>query len=321
MYYIQQAFKGLNDFWRYLVGLLLVFIGWQLFGMIPLIAVAFGYSKDIIEFQRSADTNFMDLGIPKNLFLFLMLFSFIVGLLSLFFVVKKIHNRSVTSLITARKSIDWNRVFYSFGLWFSVSLFFLVVGYFAEPEMFHWNFKPIPFFILVFISFLLMPLQTSFEELLFRGYLMQGLGVWMRRAWLPLLITATIFGLLHGANPEVEKLGYWVMVYYIGTGLFLGILTLMDDGTELALGFHAANNIVAAVFVTQSWVVFQTDALFVNTSEPVLSMEMFVPVFVVYPILLFVFSKKYKWTNWKERLFGKIENPFDKEDEVILDNK
>jgi hypothetical protein len=34
-----------------------------------------------------------------------------------------------------------------------------------------------------------------------------------------------------------------MFVYYIGTGLFLGI-TLMDEGMELALGFHAANNLV-----------------------------------------------------------------------------
>ena len=43
-------------------------------------------------------------------------------------------------------------------------------------------------------------------------------------------------------NPEVEKLGYLILVYYIGSGLFLGIITLMDEGIELALGFHFANN-------------------------------------------------------------------------------
>jgi hypothetical protein len=37
-----------------------------------------------------------------------------------------------------------------------------------------------------------------------------------------------------------------MFVYYIGTGLFLGILTLMDE-MELALGFHAANNLVGLV--------------------------------------------------------------------------
>ena len=26
-----------------------------------------------------------------------------------------------------------------------------------------------------------------------------------------------------------------------------------------------------------------------------------------FPILLYIFSKKYKWSNWKERLFGNIK--------------
>lgn len=99
------------------------------------------------------------------------------------------------------------------------------------------------------------------------------------------------------------------MVFYIGTGLFFGIVTLMDEGTELALGLHAINNIVAAVLVTTDWTAFQTDALYVDTSEPSVGFEMFFPVLVLYPLLLFVFSKKYKWTNWEERLTGKVSEP------------
>jgi len=172
-----------------------------------------------------------------------------------------------------------------------------------------WNFKPIPFFTLLAVSLLFLPFQTSFEELLFRGYLMQGFGVMFRNKWLPLILTSVIFGLMHGMNPEVEKLGYISMVFYIGTGLLFGIVTLMDEGTELALGLHAVNNIVAAVLVTTDWTVFQTDALFIDTSEPSVGFEMFFPVLVLYPLLLSVFSKKYGWTNWKEKLTGNIEKP------------
>ena len=122
-------------------------------------------------------------------------------------------------------------------------------------------------------------------------------------------MTSVIFGLLHGMNPEVEKLGYITMVFYIGTGFFFGIITLMDEGIELALGLHAANNIVAAFLVSTDWTVFQTDALYIDTSEPSVGLEMFFPVLVLYPMLLFVFSKKYGWKNWKEKLFGRIEKP------------
>ena len=319
MNYIQQAYKGLNDAWRYIVAIIVVFLGWQLLGAIPLLVTAVMHSKDTTELMNAAQDNFMSLGINSNLFLFLMLFMFVVGLLALFFSVKKIHKRSVTSLITSRKNIDWKRVFFAFGLWFVFSAAMLLIGYFMSPENYTWNFKPFPFVVLVILSFVLMPLQTSFEELLFRGYFMQGIGILAKNRWLPLLVTSAAFGLLHGANPEVAKLGNIIMVYYIGTGLFLGMLTLLDEGTELALGFHAANNIVAAIFVTTTWTVFQTDALLIDNSEPSVGFETFLPVFIIYPLLLIVFGKKYGWTNWKEKLFGRIEKPLNKESKDFFD--
>ena len=309
MNFIQQAYKGKNDWVYYLTGILLVVFGWQFIGVIPLSVVAALHSADFSEFSRAANDSFMSLGINKNLFLFLMISMFAIGLLFLFLTIKYIHKRAVKTLITSRERIDWNRFWFGFITWGIVAVSITLLGIFLEPEHYIWNFKPLPFFTLVAISFLFLPLQTSFEELLFRGYFMQGIGTWFKNRWMPLIITSVAFGLLHGANPEVEKLGYISMVFYIGTGFFFGITTLMDEGTELALGLHAVNNIIAAFLVTTDWMVFQTDALFIDTSEPSVGSEMFLSVFVLYPLLLFLFSKKYGWTNWKDKLIGKIEKP------------
>ncbi|HIP47913.1 MAG TPA: CPBP family intramembrane metalloprotease [Lutibacter sp.] len=307
MNYIQQAFKGKNEWWRYLLMILLIFFGWQIIGIIPISVVAIMHSSDMIAFQNAAVDSFMNLGINANLYLFSMIMMFAIGLFFIFLGIKSIHKRSITSLLTSRKELDWKRVFFAFGIWFAISMLVLSVDYFSAPENYEWNFNLVPFLILVAISFFLLPLQTSFEEVLFRGYLMQSIGILVKNKWIPLLITSIGFGLLHSFNPEVEKLGNLIMVYYIGTGFLFGITTLMDEGLELSLGLHAANNIVAAVFVTTNWTVFQTDALFIDTSEPSLGMETFVPVFVIYPILLFIFSKKYAWKNWKEKLLGSVE--------------
>jgi hypothetical protein len=109
------------------------------------------------------------------------------------------------------------------------------------------------------------------------------------------------------------------MVYYIGTGFFLGIMTLMDDGLELALGFHAANNLITALLVTANWTAFQTNSILKDTSEPAAGLDVLVPVFIVFPILLFIFSKVYKWKNWKEKLTGKVVDP-DNEWEEFMQN-
>jgi len=119
-----------------------------------------------------------------------------------------------------------------------------------------------------------------------------------------------MFGLFHSANPEVAKMGFGVMAFYIGTGLFLGVITLMDESLELALGFHLGNNLIAALLITSDFSALQTDAIFKysGVENPVdMLNEMLVSIAIVYPIMLIIFAKKYNWTNWSRKLSGKIE--------------
>ncbi|MBT7623795.1 MAG: CPBP family intramembrane metalloprotease, partial [Flavobacteriaceae bacterium] len=167
------------------------------------------------------------------------------------------------------------------------------------------NFKLKPFLILAIISILLIPVQTSMEEYLFRGYLMQGIGAIVKNKWIPLLITSLLFGFLHYWNPEIDKLGNLSIIFYVLTGLFLGVITLMDKGMELAIGFHAGNNVFLSLLVTADWTVFQTNSILKDLGEPDLT-SMLVPFFIIYPLIILYFSKKYNWTDWKENLIGRI---------------
>ena len=161
--------------------------------------------------------------------------------------------------------------------------------------------------MLLAIVIVWIPIQTSAEEYLFRGYLMQGVGVISGTRWLPLIFTSLAFGLMHYANPEIDKLGNMVYVFYIGSGLFAGIMTLMDEGMELALGWHAANNSFAALLVTADWTALQTHSVYKDISDPqsLPVDEVLVPV-LFFVVVLVIFSKKYGWTDWKGKLFGKI---------------
>jgi membrane protease YdiL (CAAX protease family) len=302
--YLEQSTTPRKEFYNYIIGTVLVFVG-AIVGQIPfgIAATAAAISKgEAFPTEEDMLYGLMD----SNLTFFLMLLSFAVALGTLFLVVKYFHKQSLVSLTTGRKKIDWRRIFFAFGLWSLISIVVILLSYFVNKEQYELNFKPVPFTILFIVATLLIPIQTSAEEYFFRGYLMQGLGSLTRNKWFPLFFTSIVFGLMHIANPEVQKIGMIIMVYYIGTGLFLGILTLMDDGLELALGFHAANNWVTALLVTSNWTAFQTESVFKDYSEPSMGFEIMLPVVVVYPVLLLVFAKIYQWNNWKERLFGKI---------------
>lgn len=299
MNYIQQAYTGKLGYWKYFVipGL---FLGMMLLQFLMILVL--DLDVDAIIKNEVANKG-------KNRFLIESLMPMVIALAALFFWVKYIHGQSITSLTTARKKIDWKRILFSFFLWGILSSGLVLIDYVATPENYLPNFELEPFLYLAAIAILLVPIQTSYEEYLFRGYLMQGIGVMAKNRWLPLVITSVLFGVMHIANPEVGKLGYFIMVYYIGTGFFLGIITLMDEGLELALGFHAANNLFTALLVTADWTAFQTHSILKDVSDPTESsiFQIVLPVFVIFPILLIIFSKRYQWTNWKDKLFGTIE--------------
>ena len=303
--FLENAVTPENKFWKYIVGSVVI-IAASFIGQIPfMIAIAFKSFSSGKPFPT--DEKALMTFLNPNLSLFLLMLSFAFAFLAIYLVIKYLHKQTFLSVTTSRNKMDWKRFFFSFSIWGIFTIASTVIMYYANPEGFEINFKPIPFAILAVIAIILIPIQTSTEEYIFRGYLMQGFANLAKNKWFPLVMTSVIFGTMHIANPEVQKLGYIIMIYYIGTGLFLGILTLMDEGMELALGFHAANNLIAALLITSDWSAFQTESILKDNSEPSAGFEILVPVFIIFPILLFIFSKKYGWTNWKEKLTGKIE--------------
>lgn len=318
--YIEQAFKSLHDWWRYLVGIIIIIFASQI-GSIPLVvAVAIKTFTSGGGLDSLQDTNSMLTVLDSNLTLFLMLLSFAIGLLGVYFVARFLHKQPFIELTTSRKKTDWGRVFFGFGLIAVLTIVLTGLDYYSNPEDYVVQFDLVPFIILAIIAIIMVPLQTSFEEYLFRGYLMQGIGVLAKNRWLPLIVTSVVFGGLHMANPEVDKLGSVILVYYIGTGFLLGIMTLMDEGMELALGFHAGNNLIAALLVTADWTVFKTNSILKDISEPTAGLDVIAPVLIIYPIFLLIMARRYNWTDWKGKLFGKIEEPIISVEETTSDS-
>ena len=294
--FIEQAYTKRFDFIKYLP-IPLIFLLLMLLNYAVVLLVDIDVEKLIQNEIASKGANrvLFETMLPLVLFLvFLLLW------------VKYINKQSIRSLTTARPKVDWKRIFFSFGLWSIITILITVGSYYAAPENFEINFKPVPFAILAAIAIIMVPMQTSFEEYLFRGYLMQGIGIATRSKLTALIITSVLFGLMHIANPEIGKLGYLLLLYYIGTGFFLGIITLMDDGMELALGFHASNNLIAALLVTSDWTALQTDSILKDNSIPEAGFDILLPLVIVYPLLLIIFSKVYKWSDWKNKLAGPL---------------
>ena len=80
-------------------------------------------------------------------------------------------------------------------------------------------------------------------------------------------MSCVVFGLLHIVNPEVTQLGYGFLFVYLIGSFILGTTVLMDDGLELALGFHAANNLFIALLLTSDWTALQTESVLKDISD------------------------------------------------------
>ena len=306
--FIEKAKNIKNNWWRYfLVGPLIIFTFWQIIGAIPL-GVGFALNADFenLEMDGSNDMMAMFSVFPsKNIGLALFLLTFAFGCLGLYLTIKFIHNQSIKSLTTSRDKIDYSRIFYSFFLVVGITVLFMPIDLFLSPDEYELTFNLNQFLILVIICLTLLPLQTSFEEYLIRGYLLQGIGITTKSRFLAFTIPSILFGLLHFANPEIDKLGNAFIFAYVFMGFFLGLITMMDEGLELALGWHYANNLMAALFITADWSVLQTDSIYKYIGEPDITSQI-LPALVIFPILIYHFSVKYKWSGWKEKLFGKV---------------
>lgn len=302
--FIEQGIHPENRFWKYLVGSILIILA-STIGQVPLLVAV--VAKSMADGNGiPTDTNKLMKILDSNLTLFLIMLSFVIAIGGIYLVVKYLHKQQFHEIVTSRVKLDWSRIFFAFSIWTLFTVVSTLIMYYQNPEDFIINFKPMPFLILLVVAIVMIPIQTTCEELVFRGYLMQGFGNLALNKWFPLVMTSVIFGTMHIFNPEVGKMGYIVLVYYIGTGFLLGIMTLMDEGMELSLGFHAANNLIGALLVSSDWSVFQTNSIFKDISEPSAGLDVILPVVIVYPLLLFIFSKKYRWHNWTAKLTGNI---------------
>ena len=239
----------------------------------------------------------------KNRFFIWMLIPFCFVFITFLLCLTKIHKLPLLAVFTSRKTFDWKRFFIAFSWW---SLMVLAVT--GIELLLHKNYQLVfnaqKFFMLCLLSIILLPLQTSSEELVFRGYILQGIKKRTGSILSSILISGCMFGMMHISNPEIAKIGYHILIYYIIVGVVLGAIVYYDSGLELSLGFHAANNLITALLITADWQAFQTDAIIVDSNPPgngIFSMLLALSMLFAFFLLL---NKKYNWKvfNKKEGL-------------------
>lgn len=240
--FLDLARLGKNDWWRYLLSVAVILFVWLLSSTVAaLVLIGIGFSNGG---PIAIDPNTSEIaGVDPFWTVTILLLSFLPLLASLLLSVRFIHNRPATSLITPLLKIDWKRIaigFVGFGMLLVVAC---IVESFLFPGRYQFTFKPLDTLKFAPVILLLIPFQAASEELLFRGYMMQGIGLLTRRAWIPVVISSLIFMLLHISNPEAKVDTLLMLGNYLAAGLLFALVTIKDNRLELAIGMHIVNNV------------------------------------------------------------------------------
>jgi uncharacterized protein len=249
--YVEAARWGKYRGWRYVLGLMIILFAWMIAANFAsaIVALAIGGQEGVAALSR------LDYAAFGSIWGFVVVMAgFPVFLAGILIVITLIHQRHPRTLVTARDQISWRRVGHGFVAGFVPWVLLGGLGqYLLYPDTFSFNSDLKTFALFVPIALILTAIQTTTEELFFRGYIVQGASlIWSNRVFLA-IVSAVIFTLPHATNPESQE-GGWIGMFlglFVGTGLLFAIVSLIDGTTELAIGAHFANNI--AYFLLFNW--------------------------------------------------------------------
>lgn len=295
MKHLERALDRQNQIWKYIILFLVALFGGQMIGSIPLAAVIITkmFTSGGVRTENMMD--FSTYGISSNLGLALMMIAFLGVFFTFALLIKPFHKRTVIETINGRNYIRKGRIWMGILVWGIILLVNLIIMLLTAKEgEIEMQFNLAKFIPLLLIVLILVPFQTSIEEILFRGYLTQGIATRTKSRWIALIVVSLLFGLMHIANPEIKEFGFWLsMPQYVLMGLMLGLISILDDGIEIAIGVHFINNAFSALFTTHSSSVLQTDAVFkFNKMDPKFDL---IFLLITAIIAIFVFAKIYKW--------------------------
>lgn len=316
MSHLGSALSSKNALWRYVVMLVAILIASNTIGSIPLLIPFFKAlmsDPSVAEKIAANPSDFSALNVDPNYGLFMMLFPFVAALAAFAILVKPLHERTFRSTVTGKSRFRWSHFFIAFAVWIILSGIYLFAYMKVEPSNFELSNTTISLLFISLIAFALIPFQAGMEEVVFRGYLMQGFGAMLNYRWFPLMMTSFLFALMHAMNPEVKEYGFYTMMpQYIAFGLIFGIVTLMDDGIEAAIGAHAANNIFLVIMVTHESSALQTPALY--EQKAIYPWTEFTGLVISGIVFIYVMKLIFGWKDFS-KVFGRIE----REDQIMRD--
>ena len=205
--------------------------------------------------------------VPWDLLFGLIAVSFLTYIFALAFALRVVHARGLLSVLTDRSRFDLGRMAGGFLIYGALLVVPFLLYYWTTPSPPQIHFEATAFLRLLLISAGVLLIQTSAEEMFFRGYLTQFVASFTASPIFIIGIPSALFMLAHLENPELKE-GAGALTFYFGFAVFMSLIAIRDRGLEFAIGAHFANNLVIATLVRTQDSIFQTPTLFVLPTGP-----------------------------------------------------
>ena len=251
--------------WRWWVGTVVILLLWFVGGSVLSLVILPWTGVDPEAFFVEGD---MFTSFPSWGFLLFALVSFIPLLIGTLAAYRLILGVKVRRLFAAGVRFRMWRVGWGALVWVLIMAGPALLAVIVSPEQFDTSgFNVQAFLPYAIIAVLLLPVQTTAEEVFFRGWLIQGLSQRYSNIWLLSIVSGVVFALPHLANPEAAGALLPAMFGYASVGFALAWVTVRDRSLEIAIGAHAANNLFAALVVGYEGGALPAEAPLVSSGE------------------------------------------------------
>ena len=249
--FVARAGEGRNSVPRIILGSLIVVVVWfsgtfaiiaaaayvSMMGMLPELTGAFASDP----LKGMSETRF---GMALSIFTLVAIWP------GVWITVRLLHKRRLHTLFGASGWLAWGDFRRAALVTLAVVVVISLVNMAYEPTVERSSLALSTWFMLVPVMAVILLLQTSAEEIFFRGYLLQTLAHRFRSPWIWAVAPTLVFAVAHlspGAQPWMGVLIIFAIALFA-----LGAVALVWATGNLgaAMGMHFANNLVALLFLT-----------------------------------------------------------------------
>lgn len=250
--FLDNANQGKNNWWRYLITIIVSMLGAAVVAglILALFIIIYFISSNIL--GLNFDISLLDIQSNSLFILVMVALYYILSYLLFYICFILLHHRKFISVINIMDSVRWRNIIKGFLLWMVILLIFTLPTLIFAPGEYRFTFNPQSYLILLLLSLITFPIQASFEEIFFRGYLLQAFGKISKKPIVPLILSSLFFGLIHYFNSNDPSTSLFIVSYTFILGIMLGIIVLGENGIETAVGVHISNNIYVSLFFNSS---------------------------------------------------------------------